>query len=476
MNKHTPSPFRANATLDHTLAQIFDLYHLPGLAIGVVIDQEIVYTKSLGVRNIETKDPITPYSLFSLASISKTFVAAAIMQLVEQGKISLDTTLSACLPYFQIDDPRFKQITISQMLSHISGMPDIDDYMWDPPEFDDGALARYVRDMGKETLVFSPGEKFVYSNTAYDILGQVIAEVSGQLFEDYIEQHILLPLDMIDSTFLYKNASPDLLTSPYLNLPDLEPAPLYPYTRPHAPCGSLHSSVIELCHWAIANLNRGKFEDTKILNSASYNLLWQPYAIVEEKNPDEHVGLCWFLNKFKGERTISHSGGDIGFRTNLALLPDKSAGVVVLSNTYPAPIEWITQYIFDLILENEPSPPKPPIFFTLSPILKNKGLEAAIEEYHTIKETQPDEYELDPEYIGILGFTLIDIKRPSEAIHWLKLGIEIHPGSDPLYYELAKAYQQIGVNDEAAETCQKCLEINPAHWEAARLLNELKHD
>jgi CubicO group peptidase (beta-lactamase class C family) len=150
------------------------------------------------------------------------------MQLVEQGKISLDTPLTAYLPYFHLADPRHTQITIGQMLSHISGMPDIIDYTLDKPEFDDGALERYVRSLGKESLEFDPGEKFVYSNMAYDILGQVIAEVSGQLFEDYMEEHILQPLEML-TAFSIKSYS--VVKLPYLQFPELDPTHfiVYPF-------------------------------------------------------------------------------------------------------------------------------------------------------------------------------------------------------------------------------------------------------
>jgi CubicO group peptidase (beta-lactamase class C family) len=469
-------PIQLSEQVDQFIEKIMGVHEFAGLAVGIVLDTQIVYAKGFGVQNIETKEPLTPDSLFSIASISKTFVATAIMQLVDQGKIALDTPLVTCLPYFHIADARYKQITISQMLSHISGMPDIEDYMWEPPAYDDGALERYVRNMGKVTLEFPPGEKFVYSNTAYDILGLVIAEVSGQSFEDYIEQHILLPLGMQNSTFLYKKASPARITSPYLSLPNLEAAPLYPYYRDHAPCGSLHTNMMELSHWAIANLNKGQFDGSQVISPASHDLLWQPRVMVDNKNPDEYIGLCWFLGKYKGEKTVGHTGGDIGFRTNLALLPDKSAGVVVLSNTYPAPTDAITNALLDIILGNEPSPPKPGILRILNPALKTRGVEAALEVYHRMKAAQPDDYDFSSEQFAIVGYVLIEIRKLAEAKDVLRLGIEIDPKSDRLYYEMARAMMQSGEIDKAIQNCRQCLTINPDHWEAAKLLRELQHN
>lgn len=459
--------------IDLTLEKIIAQYPYAGLAIGIVDHEKIVYTKCFGFQNLETKIPLTPLSLFSIASISKTFVATAIMQLVEQGKLTLDTTLNSILPYFHMADPRHTHFTIEQMLSHTSGMPDILDYTWQPPEFDEGALERYVRSFGKEKLVFAPGEKFVYSNTAYDILGQVIAEVSGQLFEDYIEEHILQPLGMKYSTFLYTKASPDLITTPYLSLPDIEASPLYPYTRAHAPCGSLHTHVIDLCAWAIANLNRGRYGENQILSSASYDLLWQSGALMDEAHPDEYVGLCWFLSKYRDVLRVSHSGSDLGFNTLLTLLPEKLVGMVVLANSYPAPTNVITEAILDIIHGFEPRYPKPPVVQALAPVLKSQGLEAAITAYHKIKENQAYDFDFNPGQFFNIGYVLNDIRRTAEAMDILKLGIEINPTADELYLELGRTALQSGDKIQAEHFCQQCLSINPHNWEAARWLNDL---
>lgn len=430
--------------VDQFIENIMKIFNFAGLAVGIILDKQLVYAKGFGVQNIETKAPLTPNSLFSIASISKTFVATAIMQLVEQGKITLDMPLTAYLPYFHLADPRHTQITIGQMLSHISGMPDIMDYTLDKPEFDDGALERYVRSLGKESLEFDPGEKFVYSNMAYDILGQVIAEISGQLFEDYMEEHILQPLEMHHSTFLYKKASPGLITSPYLNLPELEPSPLYPYTRSHAPCGSLHSNVMDLSQWAIANLNKGKYKNEQIITPSGHDLMWSPVAITGDDGLYYQVGLCWFLATYKGEKVVSHSGSDIGFTTYLILLPEKSAGLVVLANTYPAPVVSISYALLDIILGYEPCLPKPPIIHTLSPILKDHGLSAAVEAIHKLSESQASQYDLSPKQFSDIGYILTDLRRQTEAIEVLRLGIEINPKDDRLYYELARATMQCG--------------------------------
>ena len=131
--------------LDGIINEYVEKEIIPGLAVGVVYDNEILYTKGFGVKNVDTKEPVDENSLFHMASVSKTFVATGIMQLVEKGKIKLDSHLTEYLPYFQLKDDRYKNITIRQLLSHMSGMPDVDDYGWDKPKYDEDALEKYVK-------------------------------------------------------------------------------------------------------------------------------------------------------------------------------------------------------------------------------------------------------------------------------------------------------------------------------------------
>ena len=132
------------------------------------------------------------------------------MQLVERGIVDLDAPAVKYLPYFRLADDRYSQITVRQMVTHTSGMPDVDDYEWDKPQYDDGALERYVRSLTNQKLLFAPGERVQYSNMAFEILGDVVAKASGESFDDYVQRHILAPLQMTDSTVLLKQTNPTL--------------------------------------------------------------------------------------------------------------------------------------------------------------------------------------------------------------------------------------------------------------------------
>ena len=169
---------------------------VPGLAVGIVEAGRPVYVRGFGVMDArDPARPVTAETLFHMASVTKPFVATSVMQLAEQGRVELDAPMTRYLPYFQLKDSRYRAITVRLMLTHTSGMPDVEDYLWDKPEFDDGALERYVRSLQDKSLRWEPGRKFAYSNMAYEVLGDLVAKVSGMSFEDYVTKNILKPAD-----------------------------------------------------------------------------------------------------------------------------------------------------------------------------------------------------------------------------------------------------------------------------------------
>jgi CubicO group peptidase (beta-lactamase class C family) len=331
--------------LDREIEHIFRQSDTPGLAVGVVIDQELVYAQGFGVVNLDTGGEVTPRTLFHMASITKPFVATSIVQLLEQNKLSLDDRIVEHLPYFQIQDRRYDRLTIRQFLTHSSGMPDVMDYHWDEPEYDEGALERYVRTLTDRMLVAMPGERFIYSNMAFEVLGDLIAKVSGQSFAGYVKERILLPLGMNDSSILIRDVDPALLANGHIQEEDgqIRVSEHYAYNRAHGPSSCLYSNVVDMSRWAIANMNRGELEGTRILDASSYELLWTPAveAGVSDGQP-RYIGLSWFLSEYGGYQTVSHGGRDTGYQTNLVMVPDAGVAVVVLSN-YSGPDDTVIE-------------------------------------------------------------------------------------------------------------------------------------
>jgi CubicO group peptidase (beta-lactamase class C family) len=339
---------RLGALLDPLIAQGMRDDPTPGIAVGVVHNGRLVYAKGFGVATLGRPDkPVTTQTLFHMASVTKPFVATCVMQLWEQGKVDLDAPVIKYVPYFHLSDPRYRQITVREMLTHSSGMPDVADYEWNKPQYDDGALERYVKSLGPQKLLWDPGARMQYSNMAYEVLGDLVAKVSGMPWEEYADAHIFKPLSMTSSTLLLKKADPAKITEGYTRPRDggydsIHAIVAYPYNRMHSPSSNLHSNVDDMARWAMANLNHGELEGKRILKASTYDLMWKPAVEVEFcrggdpatcRKPGNQIGISWFLEMKEGHQVVSHGGGDDGFITGIILIPDLNLGFVFMQNS-----------------------------------------------------------------------------------------------------------------------------------------------
>ncbi len=352
-------PNRYRAKLEPFIENLIRQQNIPGLAIAVVENNRVIYANAFGLKNLGRKDdPVTTRSLFHMASITKPFVATSLMQLVDAGKIDLDAPVVKYVPYFRIDDPRSAALTVRQMVTHTSGMPDVEDYEWDNPQYDDGALERYVRGLTGKKLLFPPSSKFKYSNMAFEVLGDVIAKVSGESFDDYVQRHILTPLAMKDSTLLVKQANPKLLTWGHERDASGQafPSKVFPYNRIHSPSSNLHSSALDMARWAMANLNRGELDGKRIVPESSYRVMWKPAdstgaAPADSRRP---TGISWFLSEYRGHATVGHGGGDTGYLTDLVMFPEKKIAVAWMTNCDWIDRRLLTRFAMDVALGLEP--------------------------------------------------------------------------------------------------------------------------
>lgn len=321
---------------------------VPGIAIAIVEGQRVVHAKAFGVTNIKTKKPLQVDHNFHIASISKTFAAAAIMQLVERGKVSLDEKLVSYLPYFSMADVHYKSITLRQILNHTSGMGDVENYEWDKAHSDEGAAERWTRSLANEKLIAMPGSAYHYSNMAYDVLADVVAKVTGKSFEKYVKDHILLPLQMKKSSFLLSEIDSSRRTSPHRGIP-LMVSQVYPYNRMHAASSTLNSNVIDLSHWIIANLHGGVYQGRRILSSDNIALMHTPSFTIDSTS-NKHIGLSWFINSSQGVRVLRHDGADDGYASTLHFIPSHKFGFVILFNSDEANAYEIKTKVLNILL------------------------------------------------------------------------------------------------------------------------------
>ena len=351
-------------SLDVRSAAFLKASGTPGLAVGVWRNGKVAYARGFGVLAEGEKRPVTPATVFHVASISKTFVATAILQLMEQGKVKLDDPVITYVPYFQLKDSAFRDITVRQLLSHTAGMPDVTDYEWSKPEYDEKALERYIRGLKDSTLIARPAEKWQYSNIGFELLAHLIATVSGESFEEYVQRHILTPAGMRHSTFLMTDVdSANLATGHVQGTAGTERSTYYPYNRRHAGSSTLHASLEDMLRWGAINAARGTLDGAQILRAESYDLAWKSQIdltsiyleLMKQMKMDlplrkVEMGLGWFLMDYNGHRVVNHDGSDRGFRSALFVSPERQTVLVVFANHSNANVEQFSFSLLDDVL------------------------------------------------------------------------------------------------------------------------------
>jgi CubicO group peptidase (beta-lactamase class C family) len=453
------SPETLRPLLDSTLDEVCRIYGLPGLAVGVTYGDEIVYAKGFGVQRLGTTTPVTVKSLFHMASVSKPFVAIGILQLVSQGKLELDSPLIAYLPWFTMNDPRYRKVTIKQMLTHTSGFPDVTDYAWDQPQYDDSALVRYIKtDVSSRSLLFDPGKSFAYSNLAYDVLAEVIAHTAGSTFETYMQQHVFDPCSMSATTFLLNGMPPPLVASPHLldSSCRIAVSGIYPYNRCHAGSSTLHSDIEDMLKWENTMLENG----SALLPDNYLNMMESPQYTFDTIS---YEGLGFFIDDIKGKRLISHSGSDLGFASYFGMIPQDHIGIVFMSNLHRfTPVDNISALIWNTIYGFKNAPLQKPISEVLAPLICKEDFTLVRQKYFELKRDSADAFDFDKNSLYALGLALITANRKDAAIEVLQLNIDSYPSSASSMELLGDTYFSVGRYPEAVASYRKALGINPA--------------
>lgn len=302
---------------------------IPGMALGVYDHGKVIRMSGFGLANVELKAPVEPSTVFNSGSMAKQFVATAVMMLVQEGKVHLDDSITK---YFHDAPPAWKQVEIKNLLSHTSGLGDYStvELTGRGAEFD------FREDITQEELrkrlyalpmTFVPGADWAYCNTNYVLLGMVIEKVTGEAWNEYLQQRIFTPLGM-------KHARLDSLTdlvmgraSGYvLHDGELRNEEWTAQTWNSTADGSLELSVDDMMKWDEALL-RGK-----LLNRETLEKMWTVFPLNDGKPNSGGYGFGFFVRSIHGHRLIDHEGVWQGFHNYSALYVDDGIAVVVLSN------------------------------------------------------------------------------------------------------------------------------------------------
>ena len=296
---------------------------IPGLAVGIVKGDRIVYLKGYG-RADSSGRPVTAQTPFTIGSVTKAFTALAAMQLVEAGQVELDAPVQRYLPWFRVADPQASaRITVRHLLTMRSGLPQVTEtQLWTAQ--DDGALERAVRLL--ETAELSrPVGAFGYSNANSEILGLIVQTVSGQSYEDYVRQHIFAPLGMQNSYLSQDEALQHGMAVGHRWWFGYPVEFTLPYNRAELPAGYVISSAEDMTHFLIAQMNGGRYRESAVLSP-------EGIALTHTEPVPKTYGMGWEIDRLDGRTVIDHDGGTANFQTSVFFDPEARVGVFIAAN------------------------------------------------------------------------------------------------------------------------------------------------
>jgi len=325
---------------DALMLRLMSTRNVPGAALALIKDGGVVLEKGYGFRDLDTHAPVTTATLFNIGSISKSFTALGVAQLVDQRKVDLDAPVIRYIPDLRLSDARAAQaLTLRQLLSQTSGLPA--DEQWPPqvPPEREGIVSEFTR----MPIAALPGTRFQYCSRCIVLAACVLERITGQSWEAYTRSQIFEPLGMTTASFgpLGLEQAADR-AQPYRHDVLLGQVPVpwsrLQYLEPLAPGGGIDASVDEMARYVLFQLDDGTMFGHRVLSTQMIAELhrpeidvgadWRPSAPTENL----HYALGWFSADIRGVHLVYHNGENPGFRAAVVLAPSRKAGVIVLTN------------------------------------------------------------------------------------------------------------------------------------------------
>lgn len=331
---------------------------VPGVAIAIVKDDRIVFSKGFGVRELNKPALVDDQTLFAIGSSSKAFTAASIGMLVDDNKLKWDDPATKYLAGFQLFDPySTRELTIIDLLSHRSGLTR-GDQLWYATAYDRNEVLRRVRYL-KPTWSFRA--RYGYQNIMFLAAGQIIPSITGKTWDDFVRERIFIPLGMKSSnTSIKAFTSSSNVASPHAKIADVVQVVNWRLIDNIGPAGSINSNVQDMAQWLRLHLGDGVYQGQRLLTSATIKEMQTPQTIIRLEGtqkslyPEAHFlnyGLGWFLSDYRGRKIVEHGGAIDGMRAAVAMIPEEKLGVVILTNLNGAVLPQALFYkVFDFYL------------------------------------------------------------------------------------------------------------------------------
>ena len=324
---------------DAYMEQLLKDWNAPGVGVGVVVDDTLVFAKGYGYRDYEQKLPFTPTTLCPIASNTKLFTAVAAGLLVEEGKLTWDKPVRDAIPSIRFyDDALNNTVTLRDMLAHRSGITR-HDMIWYKSNFSRKELFERLQYLDPKE---PPRQTFLYNNLMYAAAGYLIELQAGKSWEEFVRERIFTPLDMHSTIYTIG----EMLTQPDFGVPftekrdttEIYKIPYYEETGGMAPAGAIISNIQDLSHWLIALMNEGKYADVQalppnVLNATLEPAIALPNVLGETKGFWELINTAYGMGRWTGSyrgHLLAFHGGDLdGFHSQVSFMPLDHIGVIV---------------------------------------------------------------------------------------------------------------------------------------------------
>jgi CubicO group peptidase (beta-lactamase class C family) len=329
-------------SLDVFIAKQVADYKIPGLAIGIIKDNQVVFKKGYGVTSTRDGLPVTTQTIFPIMSCTKAFTAAAMGILVDEGKLDWNDKVIKYLPDFKLSDPWItKHLTIADILSHRSGL-----------ESSEGDLLWYGTDYSRQEIVkrirYSPVKNsfrssYGYNNVMYLVAGLVIEKISYKSWDEFIKKEIFLPLLMNNSS----SSTGEMIKDKNYALPHQagNPIPLMNLDN-IAPAGAINSTIDDMLKWMQVWTNTGNSAGKQLISSEALKTITTTKVMLSDKS-DESYGFGWNIGFADGKKIISHGGGLPGYKSSVTIIPSDKTAIVILSNK----ITYLTDELAEIIIK-----------------------------------------------------------------------------------------------------------------------------
>lgn len=323
--------------LDGYIEEAMKRWEIPGLAIGIVKDDHLVYAKGFGVREIGKPEKVTEKTMFAMASQSKAFTATSLGLLVAEGKLHWDDPASNSLPWFRMHDPYVtRELTVRDLLCHRCGLGTWQgDLMWYGSDLSRREVLERVRFLEPE---FSFRSRFGYCNLTFVAAGEILHAVAGLSWEEFVKKRFFEPMGMTrTNTAIRETERMDDVARPHTLIHGKVVAVAYRETRNTAPAGAINSCVKDWAQWIRLQINRGTLDGRTIVPASVIDETRTPQTFMGTTVRDDKLqfsayGLGWRVQEYEGRLTISHGGGLDGMLSLSVIVPAEKLGVVVLTN------------------------------------------------------------------------------------------------------------------------------------------------